>query len=73
MKTIKFNNYGLNDIEDLILKYDSKINSPQMVSNLKKDIRSKFFDSDTMHYDTKGDGQAHIVNINTLDNCEIIY
>ena len=56
MKTIKFNNYGLNDIEDLILKYDSK-----------------FFDSDTMHYDTKGDGQAHIVNINTLDNCEIIY
>ena len=72
MKTIKFNNYGLDNIEDLILKYDGKLNSPQIVSNLKKDIINKFFDNSTMHYDTKGDN-IQIVNVDTLDNCEIIY
>lgn len=71
MKNIKFNNYGLTNIFDLVEKYDGKQATESRVSDLKNDIFNSYANSPFMDFSTTG-SNAHIVNIETLENCEIL-
>ena len=71
MKTIKFNNYGMRNIDDLICKYDGKEATDAVVFEMKNEIYDSFINNPFVDFTTKGEG-AHLVDLETMENCEIL-
>lgn len=73
MKTIRFNNYGVENIEWLIKQFDGKPATKETVVKLKDEIWNAFINNPCIDFSTKGNISCMIVDRRTLENCEILY
>lgn len=75
MNTIKFNNYGLEslNIDFLIKKYEGKESTKKNIQDLKDEVYDSFINNPRISFSTKGGVSVHIVDLETMGNCEILY
>mgnify|MGYP000949835111 FL=1 len=73
MEAIKFNNYGVRDIEWLIREFNGKPATKETVTKLKDEIWDAFINNPFYDFSTKGNISCIIVDLRTLENCEILY
>lgn len=73
MKAIRFNNYGVRDIEWLIREFNGKPATEETVAKLKDEIYHAFINNPFYDFSTKGGISCMIVDLRTLENCEILY
>lgn len=73
METIRFNNYGMTNIEWLISKWEGKHSTLENIQLLKQDIRDGFYNNPYIDFTTKGSVSCHLVDTSTMNNCEIVY
>ena len=66
-------NYGVQNIDWLIEKYQNKIINKQSIEELKDEVFNTFINNPFIDFSTKGSVSVTIVDLEEMTNCEIIY